>query len=319
MRILVTGAAGLIGKRLVPKLLERGDTVLPLSRKPLFPDTFGPGACDPLVGDPSQAGPWLDSITGCDAVVHLAGEPILGRRWNDAVLKQILDSRVNSTALIARALAENPRRSDGSPKVLISGSAVGYYGANSGLGEMLEPSPAGSDALARICIAWEAAAEPATTAGVRVVHPRTGIVLDPDGGALPTMVRPFKLFAGGRIGLGKQYVPWIHRDDMTSLLIHLLDRDDCRGAFNACSPNPVTNAQFSAALGKVLRRPNWLPVPRLAIRVLLGKVAEVVVGGQRAIPGQTLASGFAFQFPDLEAALRDLLLQPDDHMPNHTP
>ena len=319
MRILVTGATGLIGRRLIPHLLQRGETVLPLSRKPIPSGFFGPGSCEPAVGDPTGTGAWTDAIGTCDAVVHLAGEPIMGKRWNDAVLKELLDSRVDSTRLIAETLARHPNRADGSPKVFVSGSAVGYYGANPGVGEQRENSPPGSDALARICIAWEAAAEPAARAGVRVAHPRTGIVLDLEGGALPTMVRPFKLFAGGRIGSGKQYVPWIHREDMTGLLLHLLDTAGCRGAFNACAPNPVTNAEFSAVLGRVLRRPNWLPVPRFAIRVLLGKVAAVVVGGQRAIPTELQKSGFTFRFPDLEAALRDLLLWHGDHKPDPTP
>ena len=307
MRILVTGATGLIARRLIPRLLQRGDTVLPLSRKPMSSTAFGPGSCEPLQGDPAQAGPWHESIAACDAVVHLAGEPILGKRWNDEVLKRFFDSRVDSTTLIAGALARKPRRTDGSPKVLVSGSAVGYYGADSGAAEQLESSPPASDAMARICVAWEAAAEPAAAAGVRVVHPRTGIVLDPEGGALPKMVLPFKLFAGGRIGSGKQFVPWIHREDMTALLMHLLDHADCHGPFNACAPTPVSNSEFSAVLGKVLHRPNWLPVPRIAIRVLLGPVADVVVGGQRAIPAKALVTGFVFRFADLHKALRDLL------------
>ena len=307
MRILVTGATGLIARRLIPRLLQRGDTVLPLSRKPMSSTAFGPGSCEPLQGDPAHAGPWHESIAACDAVVHLAGEPILGKRWNDDVLKRLLDSRVDSTTLIAGVLARNPRRTDGSPKVLVSGSAVGYYGADSGAAEQLESSPPASDAMARICVAWEAAAEPAAAAGVRVVHPRTGIVLDPEGGALPKMVLPFKLFAGGRIGSGKQFVPWIHREDMTALLMHLLDHADCHGLFNACAPTPVSNSEFSAVLGKVLHRPNWLPVPRIAIRVLLGPVADVVVGGQRAIPAKAFATGFVFRFADLHKALRDLL------------
>jgi uncharacterized protein (TIGR01777 family) len=310
LRILVTGATGLIGRRLVTRLLARGDSVLPLSRKAVPPDSFGPGRCEPLHGDPAVAGPWLESIAHCDAVIHLAGEPVLGRRWNAAVLKQLHDSRVESTKQLADALAAQPLRADGTPKAFLSASAVGIYGADTGDAEQTESSPHGSDELAEICIAWEAAAEPAREAGVRVVHPRTGIVLDPEGGALPKMLLPFKLFAGGRIGSGRQYVPWIHRDDMTDLLLHLLDNPDCRGPFNCCSPNPEINSELSRVLGIVLHRPNWLPVPRLAIRVLLGKVADVVVGGQRATPPKALGTGFAFRFPNLEAALRDLLNRP---------
>ena len=310
LRILVTGATGLIGRRLIPALLERGDTVLPVSRKPIPAGSFGPGSIESIVGDPALAGPWLDSISTCDAVVNLAGEPILGHRWDDDFLKRIRDSRVNATALIAGALAKNPMRADGSPKACVSGSAVGYYGADTGTAERIESSPAGDDSMAKICVDWEAAAKPARDAGVRVVHPRTGIVLDPEGGALPSLVRPFKLFAGGRLGSGKQFVPWIHRDDMTALLLHLLDGSEAYGSFNACGPNPVTNSEFAAALAKVLGRPNWLPTPRFAIRLLLGKVSEVVVGGHRALPAKAQASGFAFRFADLETALRDLLSRP---------
>ena len=307
MRILVTGATGLIGRRLVKRLLARDETVLPLSRKPIPDGIFGTGSCEALLGDPSVAGPWLDSLSTCDAVIHLAGEPILGHRWNAAVLKRLRGSRVESTKRIAETLALQPRRADGTPKAFLSGSAVGIYGADTGAVEQREVSPAGSDALAQICVAWEQAADAARQAGVRVIHPRTGIVLDPDGGALPKMTLPFKLFAGGRIGSGKQYVPWIHRDDMTELLLHLVDNPDCRGSFNACAPDPVTNAEFCRVLGTVLNRPNWLPVPRIAIRALLGRVADVVVGGQRAVPAKVLGTGFAFRFPTLEAALRDLL------------
>jgi len=310
LRILITGATGLIGRRLIPALLKRGDTVLPVSRKSIPVGFFGLGKCEPIIGDPALTGPWLDSISTCDAVVNLAGEPILGQRWNDAFLKKIRDSRVNATALIAAALAENPTRDDGSTKAFVSGSAVGYYGADTGTSERIESSSAGGDAMAKICVDWEAAATPARDAGVRVVHPRTGIVLDPEGGALPSIVRPFKLFAGGRLGSGKQFVPWIHRDDMTALLLHFLDSSDANGPFNACGPNPVTNSEFAAALAKVLGRPNWLPAPRFAIRLLLGKVSDVVVGGQQAFPAEALASGFAFRFADLETALRDLLSRP---------
>jgi len=310
MRILVTGATGLIGRRLAVRLLARGDAVVAVSRKPLPEDAFGAGHCEPVLGDPALAGPWLEMIATCDAVVHLAGEPVLGRRWNAAVLKRLRDSRVDSTKLIAEVLAKHPRRADGTPKSFLSGSAVGFYGADTGAVEQTEESPAGTDELAEICVAWEAATRQATAAGVRVVHPRTGIVLDSDGGALPPMVRPFKFFAGGRIGSGKQFVPWIHRDDMTGLLLHLLDTPECRGPFNACAPDPVTNSELSRVLGVILNRPNWLPVPRFAIRALLGKVADVVVGGQRATPAKLSGTGFAFRFPTLEPALRDLLSRP---------
>jgi uncharacterized protein (TIGR01777 family) len=307
MRVFVSGSTGLIGRRAVQALLARGDAVVPLSRKPLSPDHFGPGACEPAVGDPTTPGPWLDQLAGCDAVVHLAGEPIADKRWSDEFLKLVRSSRVDSTRLIAEALARNPRRADGTPKVLVSGSGVGYYGANTGDALQTESSPPGADALADICREWEAAADPARTAGVRVCHTRTGLVLDPAGGALPRMALPFKLFVGGRIGSGNQWVSWIHHADMTGLLLFALDASGFSGPFNAVAPTPVTNADFSRTLAKVLGRPNFLPAPVFALRVLLGKMAEVVAGGQRATPRAAMDAGYRFRFTELELALQEVL------------
>lgn len=306
MRVFVTGSTGLIGRRVVQALLAREDAVVPLSRKPLPPDHFGPGACEPAVGDPTTPGPWLDQLAACDAVVHLAGEPIAGNRWTDEFLKLVRSSRVDSTRLIAETLARNPRRVDGTPKVLVSGSGVGYYGANTGDFVMTESSPPGTDVLADICRDWEAAADPAREAGVRVCHSRTGIVLDPAGGALPKMALPFKLFVGGRIGSGKQWVSWIHHADMTALLLFALDTPTFSGPFNAVAPTPVTNAEFSRTLAKVLGRPNLFPAPVFALRVLLGEIAEVVAGGQRATPQAATEAGYRFRFTELETALREV-------------
>lgn len=300
MRIFVTGGTGLIGRRLVTALVARGDTVVSLSRKSVEPR---PGV-ELATGDPAIAGPWLEQMAGCDAVVHLAGEPILGNRWNAERLARIRSSRVDSTRLIADTLA------NGGPRVFVSGSAVGYYGLNTGDGDITEGSPAGSDVLARMCVEWEAAADPARAAGVRVTHPRTGIVLDPDGGALPQMALPFKLFVGGRIGSGRQWVPWVHHTDMTALLLFALDTPTLDGPVNAIGPNPVTNAEFSRLLAKVLKRPNLFPVPVFALKVLLGGVAEVVAGGQKALPVKLLAAGYQFRFEQLEEALGDLLANP---------
>jgi hypothetical protein len=306
MRVFVTGATGLVGRRLVRALLARGDAVVPLSRRPLPPDHFGPGACAPVVGDPARVGSWSEVLPSCDAVVHLAGEPVLEKRWSDKFLERVRASRVDSTGVLARELARHPTRADGTPKGFVSGSAVGYYGADTGAVELTEDSPPGADVLAKICVGWEAAANPARQAGVRVCHPRIGIVLDPDGGALPRMATPFKWFVGGKIGSGEQYVSWVHHADMTGLLLFAVDTASLTGPVNATAPTPVTNAEFSQTLAKALGRPNWLPAPRFALRVLIGKGAAAVTGGQRAVPNRATAAGYAFRFPTLEPALREI-------------
>ena len=297
MRVFVTGATGLVGKRLLPALAARGDTVVALSRRAM-PST---ASVEWVEGDPCVPGPWLEKLIKCDAVVHLAGEPIMGRRWSDAFLKQVRDSRVVSTRLIAETLAKHP-----AGKVFVAGSAVGIYGANPGDAVLTEDSQPGSDVMAGITKDWEAAAEPAKAAGIRVAQPRTGIVLDRDGGALQKMALPFKLFGGGRIGSGKQYVAWIHHADMTGLLLFALDQPQLHGPFNATGPIPIRNADFSRELARVLHRPNWLPAPKFMLRVVIGKAAEIAVGGQNAVPRKAQEMGYQFKFVTAGAALDDL-------------
>jgi uncharacterized protein (TIGR01777 family) len=299
MKIFITGASGLVGKRLLPALTARGDSVVALSRN-AKPNSTN---VEWLVGDPTVAGPWLERMAECDAVVHLAGEPIMGKRWSDDFLKRVRDSRVESTRIIAERLVKGSN-----VKVFVSGSAVGYYGANPGDAVLTEDSPAGppGDVMADICRAWEAAAEPAKAAGVRVCHPRTGIVLDRDGGALPQMTLPFKLFGGGRIGSGKQYVAWIHHADMVGLLLFALDNANLHGPFNATAPVPVRNEEFSRELAQVLHRPNWLPAPRFMLRIVVGKAAEIIFGGQNALPRKTQELGYRFKYMNVAAALDEL-------------
>lgn len=295
MRVFVTGATGLVGSRLVDALKARGDTVFALSRRP------GP---DVVEGDPAIAGPWLDRLESCNAVVHLAGENIFAKRWSDAFLEKIRDSRVTSTRLIAECLARN-----GSPStVFVSCSAVGFYG-DRGDNPVRETDPPGSDFMAGACRDWEAAADPARSAGLRVVHPRLGIVLDPKGGALPNLTSPYRFFVGGRIGTGRQYTCWIHHVDLTRLLLYAIDVPNLSGPVNATAPNPVTNDAMGRMIGKVLGRPHWFPVPRFAMRIALGRIADMLVTGQRALPTAAIEAGFKFRFPDLEAALRELLVR----------
>lgn len=315
MRVFVTGGTGLIGSLLQKRLRERGDHVVVLSRRPeaaqqlaLAPDGKG-GATPPsnltvVAGDPTQPGPWMDSIAGCDAVVNLAGEGIFAKRWNASFKELIRSSRVRSTENIVTALGKLGKSSD--VPVLINGSAIGIYGPH-GDEELDEQSLPGQDFLAKICAEWEAAALAATTAGARVVLLRTGIVLDKAGGALGQMLTPFKMFAGGPVGSGKQWMSWIHREDQVGLILFALDRAEIAGPLNATAPNPVTNRDFARALGKVLGRPSFMPTPAFMLRVMLGESAQIVTEGQRVVPKKALAAGYSFKFTDVEAALRDLL------------
>jgi uncharacterized protein (TIGR01777 family) len=306
MRVLVTGGTGLVGRRLVPRLLERGEQVIVLSRQS-SPEL--PPACSSVQGDPAIAGPWLERLAGCDAVIHLAGENVFARRWRKRFKKKLYDSRIDSTFLIAAELAKHPCRPDGSAKIFVSASAIGYYGPHDHE-ELDEEDPPGNDFLAEICIDWERAASAAGEAGVRVCHPRIGMVLDDGGGALPKLVRPFRWFLGGPMGSGKQWISWIHVADMVGLLLHALDCADQVGPFNATAPEPLTNWGFCKLLGKVLNRPCWLTVPGFMLRLLIGPASSVVTSGQRVLPRRAVKLGYLYRFPDLEQALRDLLNRP---------
>ncbi|HKB04503.1 MAG TPA: TIGR01777 family oxidoreductase [Gemmataceae bacterium] len=299
MRVLVTGGTGLVGRRVVARLRGRGDEAIVLSRS---------ARPDVLTGDPTTPGPWLDALAGCDAVMHLAGEPIAGHRWTREFKQKVLDSRVVSTRVIAEALARSPTRSDGSPRVLVNASAVGYYGMyDDKPTEFVEDDLPGSGFLADVCVAWERATEPAAAAGVRVAVVRVGFVLANDGGALPQLVRPFRWFLGGRIGSGRQWVSWIHVDDLAGLFLLALDLPDARGALNGTAPEPVTNWGFCQTLAKVLRRPCWLPAPRFGLRLLMGEMSELATQGQRVIPAKAKALGYEFRYALLEPALRNVL------------
>jgi uncharacterized protein (TIGR01777 family) len=306
MRVFVTGGTGLVGSRLIRELRKRSDEVAVLTRRPdVARQKLDPG-CRVVEGDPMQAGPWMAEVEACDAVVHLAGENIFGRRWNAEFKDLLLQSRTQSTRQVVEALGRAPRRQDDSPKILVNASAVGYYGSH-GDEELTESSPPGDDLLARTCIAWEQEAQAAVPVGVRLAILRIGIVLDGQGGALPRMLTPFKLFVGGPVGSGTQYMSWIHLDDMVGLCLLVLDNPGAAGPLNATAPGPVTNKEFSRAIGRVLGRPSFFRTPGVMLRLGLGEVAEVITTGQRVLPRRALELGHTFKFPELNAALRDVL------------
>jgi uncharacterized protein (TIGR01777 family) len=301
LKITLTGATGLIGPRLVRTLKQRGDEVTVLSRSAeKARDALGVQAVrwDPMAG-PAPAG----ALSGRDAVVHLAGEPV-AQRWTDDAKRAIRQSRETGTRNLVAGIAALPPAER--PRVLVSSSAVGYYGRH-GDERVPESTPPGSDFLAGVCVAWEHEAEQARELGLRVVTVRTGVVLDAGGGALAKMLPFFKLGVGGPVAGGRQYLPWISAGDLAGLYLAALDGDDWDGPVNGTAPAPVTNAAFSKALGRALHRPAFAPVPAFAIRTLYGDMAAIVTEGQRAVPERPQALGYRFRFEDLDAALSDAL------------
>jgi uncharacterized protein (TIGR01777 family) len=298
MHVAITGATGLIGTALVARLRAGGHRVLRLVRRDPAPDD--------IEWDPS--GGHLDAarLAGVDAVVNLAGAGIGDKRWSDGYRRAIRDSRVAATDLLSQTVAVL----DPLPKVLLSGSAIGVYG-DRGDEVLDERSPAGAGFLADVCRAWEAATAPAAAAGVRVAHLRTGIVLARHGGALHKELPLFQLGLGGRFGSGRQWQSWIHLDDEVDAIEHLLT-SDVEGPVNLTSPNPVTNAAFGSTLGRVLRRPAIVPVPKFGPRLLLGpdRADSLLFAGQRVVPAVLQDSGYRFRYPDLEGALRAALDRP---------
>jgi uncharacterized protein (TIGR01777 family) len=299
VRVVVTGATGLIGRRLVAALRERDDELTVLSRDP---DRAGAALGVPaLAWSPLDAAAPSAALANCDGVVHLAGENV-AQRWTARAKRAIRDSRVAGTSnLVAGLRAAEPR-----PRVLVSASAVGYYGPR-GDERLDEDAAPGTDFLAEVCMAWEREARAAAELGARVVAIRTGVVLDRSGGALAKMLPPFRAGVGGPVAGGNQYMPWIHVDDLAALYVAALHDERWDGPVNASAPEPVTNREFSAALGRALHRPAVLPVPALALRALYGEMADIVTEGQRAIPARALSLGFEFKHTDLDEALQAAL------------
>jgi hypothetical protein len=295
MKVAVTGASGLIGTRLVAALAQRGDEVIALSRSAARGVEWNP-----------LAGPApVSALASADAVVNLAGESV-AQRWTGAAKEAIRDSRVVGT----RHLVDGLRACDPRPRVLVSASAAGYYG-DRGADLIDESTGRGSDFLAGVCAEWEhEASVAAEELGMRVVCIRTGVVLDAGGGALKTMLTPFKLGVGGPVAGGRQYMAWIALDDLVGLYLAALDSEEWSGPINASAPAPVTNADFSRALGRALHRPAVMPVPGFALRARYGEMASIVTGGQRMVPARALELGYGFRYRDLDAALRAALRGP---------
>jgi len=297
LHVVLTGSGGLVGSALAPFLTTGGHRVTRLVRSPPR------SGDDALQWNPEANAIDAAGLEGLDGVVHLAGEPIAGGRWTAAKRTRILDSRVKSTRLLARTLAQLRQP----PRALVCASAIGFYGSR-GAEVMTEESPPGEGFLADVCQAWEEATVPAAQAGIRVVHLRLGVVLSTAGGALTTMLPPFQLGVGGVLGPGTQYVSWIGLDDVLGAILHGLTSETVRGAVNAVAPTPVTNRIFTRVLGRVLHRPTLLPVPAAAARLALGEMAdEMLLASTRVDPARLRETGFVFRHPDLEVALRHTL------------
>lgn len=301
MKIAIAGATGFVGSRLIEQLQAQGDTVMILTRSPDRARIRFPQA--EIVGyNPLKSGDWQQSLSGCDAVVNLAGEPIAEKRWTPAQKKIIMESRQLGTQKIVEAIELATVK----PQILVNASAIGYYGTSE-TARFDETSAAGTDFLAEVCQAWEKAAQAVTASGTRLVILRFGIVLGKNGGALGKMLAPFSAFVGGPIGSGKQWFSWIHRDDVVKLIVSAIVNPQINGVYNATAPNPVTMQEFAQTLGAVMGRPSWLPVPDFALEALLGEGALVVLEGQQVIPTETLAQGFNYQYPTLKPALASIL------------
>ena len=311
MRIVIAGGSGFLGSALSQQLTGAGHEIVVLTRR-AAPSTPAPqagrhGAVTHVTWSPDgNSGAWAHVLNGADAVVNLAGESIAAKRWSAAQKDRIRTSRLLATSSLTSAIREMPA----APRVFVSGSAVGYYG-DRGDEALTEASAPGGDFLATLCREWESAAGDIGHL-TRVALVRTGIVLDRKGGALPKMLPPFLLFAGGPIGSGRQYMPWIHTHDWTRLVAWIIQNDAARGPVNATSPKPVTNAEFSQALGYALGRPSFLPAPAWALRILLGEMADaLLLSGQRALPVRATDLVFSFLFGNVNQALADIFKRGD--------
>lgn len=309
MRVVISGGTGFVGRAVVHGLMARGDVPVVLTRgRPRWVDhacgECGAGSKAELVTwTPEEPGDWQTTLDGADAVINLAGANIGDGRWTPERMEAIRSSRVRSTELLSEAMVAAKKK----PKVFVSASACGYYGIDTADRVLAEDAPAGDDFLAKVCKEWEAAAEPARKAGIRVVHPRIGIVLGRGGGVLDRMVPFFRAFLGGPVGRGEQYVSWVHMRDVVHAFEAMIEREDLQGPFNLTAPEPVTMNAFAETLAEVMRRPALFRVPEFAVKLAMGQMSEVVLTGPRAVPRRLVDAGYAFMFPELASALADLV------------
>ena len=300
MKILITGGTGFVGTQLTSRFIRESNEVTILTRSRKGPEKSTPGISY-LQGDPTQKGSWQEAIKNHDAIINLAGASIFSK-WTEEHKKAIRESRVSSTQNIVEGIPTDPSRKIS----LFSTSAVGYYGS-CGDEELTENSPPGKDFLARIAVEWEGEAFKAKEKGARVVITRFGIVMGEKGGALSQMIPLFKKYIGGPIGSGKQWFSWVHIRDLAEVFVFLLKHPEISGPVNVCSPNPVRNRDLANALGKALHRPSFMPAPAFMVKLVLGEFGSVILEGQRVIPRRLLDSGFVFEYPDIEKALRSIL------------
>lgn len=293
-RIVVSGGTGYVGSALVKHLVARGDSVTVLTR-----GRSAEGNPRRASWDPYKVGDWASALHGADAVVHLAGERAVGVRYTPEMKRRIYDSRIVTTRNLVTAMSQVAVK----PQLLVSASAVGYYGNRPASERVDESSPAGNDFLARLCVDWEAEAQKGRDFGVRVVNPRIGVVLGPGDGPLRVMAMPFKFFVGGKLGSGEQGLSWIYLDDAVRALTLCIDDEAMPAKVNVCSPNPASNAEVSAAIAKALGRPNLFTVPKFGLKALFGEGAETILTGQFAVPGVLTARGFGFRAAALEVCL----------------
>lgn len=302
MQIVIAGGTGTIGRRLVYHLLQHGHVVKVVSRQPFKPANL-PAKIIFAQWDGKSAQGWGSLVDGADAVVNLAGAGIADEAWTEARKKEIQESRVKAGQAIVEAISAASAK----PKVLIQSSAVGYYGVQNNDKVLTEDHPPANDFLGQTCQAWEASTAAVEALGVRRVVIRSGVVLDMQGGALPRMVLPFRFFAGGPIGSGRQWFPWIHYCDEVEAIRFLIQTEAASGPFNLAAPNPVRSRELAKAIGKVMKRPAFAPAPAFAFKMMFGEMSTVLLDGQQAVPKRLQELGYQFRFPQVEAALRDLL------------